>query len=203
MTARLQAAGVRPISAIVDITNYVLIELGHPMHAFDLAKLAGAEIRVRRAEAGETHHDARRRRAKARRRHAGHRRPRSRAGDRRRDGRRRLGGLARRRRRVAFESAYFKPASVRRTSKRLGLKTEASSRFERGADIGAPVVALQRARGADRSIGAGQVVGPVVDCYPQPRGAAHAASAARAPRARCSASRFPTPTSSGSCAAWA
>ena len=53
MTSRLQAAGVRPISAIVDITNYVLLELGHPMHAFDLAKLAGAEVRVRRAKKGE------------------------------------------------------------------------------------------------------------------------------------------------------
>src|SRR5712691_5924160 len=53
MTSRLQAAGIRPISAIVDITNYVLIERGHPMHAFDLAKLAGAEIRVRRAKKGE------------------------------------------------------------------------------------------------------------------------------------------------------
>ena len=53
MATRLQAAGVRPISSIVDITNYVLIELGHPMHAFDLAKLAGPEIRVRRALAGE------------------------------------------------------------------------------------------------------------------------------------------------------
>jgi len=50
MASRLQAAGVRPISAIVDITNYVLIERGHPMHAFDLAKLAGAEVRVRRAK---------------------------------------------------------------------------------------------------------------------------------------------------------
>src|SRR5690349_10048003 len=54
MSSRLQAAGVRPISAIVDITNYVLIERGHPMHAFDLATLAGPEIRVRRAMKGET-----------------------------------------------------------------------------------------------------------------------------------------------------
>src|SRR5580765_6480496 len=53
MTSRLQAAGVRPISAIVDITNYVLLERGHPMHAFDLATLAGAEIKVRRAKKGE------------------------------------------------------------------------------------------------------------------------------------------------------
>src|SRR5215471_10102483 len=54
MTARLQAAGVRPISSIVDITNYVNLELGQPMHAFDFAKLAGAELRIRRAKPGET-----------------------------------------------------------------------------------------------------------------------------------------------------
>src|SRR5580765_7419340 len=54
MAARLQAAGVRPITSIVDLTNYVLIELGHPMHAFDLSKLAGPEIRVRRAKPDET-----------------------------------------------------------------------------------------------------------------------------------------------------
>ena len=61
---------------------------------------------------------------------------------------------------VAFESAYFKPASVRRTSKRLGLKTEASSRFERGADINAPVVALQRIAALIGQIGAGRVSAP-------------------------------------------
>ncbi len=64
---------------------------------------------------------------------------------------------------VAFESAYFKPASVRRTSKRLGLKTEASSRFERGADISVQVVALQRAIALMEQIGAGRVVGSIVD----------------------------------------
>ena len=64
MATRLQAAGVRSISSIVDITNYVLIELGHPTHAFDLEKLAGPEIRVRRATAGRAAHDARRRRAR-------------------------------------------------------------------------------------------------------------------------------------------
>ena len=169
MAERLHAGGVRPISTIVDITNYVNLEIGQPMHAFDLAKLAGPEIRVRRAKRGETIRTldgidrtlepdmlviADRDRAQAV------------AGV--------MGGAASEvsasTRLVAFESAYFKPASVRRTSKRLGLKTEASSRFERGADIGAQVVAIQRAIALMEQIGAGAMIGPVVDCYPQPRG---------------------------------
>jgi len=169
MTARLHAAGVRPISTIVDITNYVNLEIGQPMHAFDLAKLAGPEIRVRRAKPGETIRTldgidrklesdmlviADRDRAQAV------------AGV--------MGGAASEvsasTKLVVYESAYFKPASVRRTSKRLGLKTEASSRFERGADIGAQVVALQRAIALMEQIGAGDAIGSVIDCYPQPRG---------------------------------
>src|SRR5436190_255345 len=67
---------------------------------------------------------------------------------------------------IVFESACFKPASVRRTGKRLGLKTEASARFERGADVGAPVVALQRAIALMELIGAGKVSGAIVDRYP-------------------------------------
>jgi phenylalanyl-tRNA synthetase beta chain len=169
MAERLHAAGVRPISAIVDITNYVNLEIGQPMHAFDLAKLAGPEIRVRRAKPGEKIRTldgidrtlepdmlaiADRDRAQAI------------AGV--------MGGAASEvsaaTRVVAFESAYFKPASVRRTSKRLGLKTEASSRFERGADIGAQVVAIQRAIALMRQIGAGTAIGPALDAYPSPRG---------------------------------
>ena len=168
MTARLHAAGVRPISTIVDITNYVNLEIGQPMHAFDLAKLAGPEIRVRRAKPGETIRTldgidrklesdmlviADRDRAQAV------------AGV--------MGGAASEvspsTKVVVYESAYFKPASVRRTSKRLGLKTEASSRFERGADIGAQVVALQRAIALMEQIGAGTAIGPAIDAYPQPR----------------------------------
>jgi phenylalanyl-tRNA synthetase beta chain len=166
MSARLQAAGVRPISPIVDVTNYVLIELGQPMHAFDLAQLAGQSIRVRRAVKGETVRTldgverklepdmlviADRDRAQAV------------AGV--------MGGadseVSPSTRAIVFESACFKPASVRRTSKRLGLKTEASSRFERGADIGAPVAGLQRAIALMEFIGAGRAAGAVVDRYPK------------------------------------
>jgi phenylalanyl-tRNA synthetase beta chain len=171
MSARLTAAGVRPISAIVDVTNYVLLELGHPMHAFDLARLAGPEIKIRRAAKGETIRTldgvertldpdmlviADRDRAQAV------------AGV--------MGGAAAEvsssTQAIVFESAYFKPSSVRRTSKRLGLKTEASARFERGADIGAPVMALQRAIALMEQIGAGKVAAPVVDQHSTLREAA-------------------------------
>lgn len=168
LTRRLHAAGVRPISAIVDITNYVLIELGHPTHAFDLAKLAGPEIRVRRAKRGETIRTLD-------------------GGDRRlepdmlviadRDRAQAIAGvmggadseISRGTTTVVFESAYFKPASVRRTSKRLGLKTEASSRFERGADVNAAVTALERIAALMTQIGAGHMSGSVVDVYPSRR----------------------------------
>jgi phenylalanyl-tRNA synthetase beta chain len=168
MASRLQAAGVRPISAIVDITNYVLIERGHPMHAFDLAKLAGPEIRVRRSKRGETIRTldnvdrkldeemlviADRDRAQAI------------AGV--------MGGahseVSRATKAIVFESAYFKPASVRRTSKKLDLKTEASARFERGVDINGPLAAMQRAIALMEFVGAGKVSGPIVDRYPSPR----------------------------------
>ncbi len=166
MSTRLQAAGLRPISPIVDVTNYVLIETGHPMHAFDLATLAGQEIRIRRAAKGETIRTldgverrldpdmlviADRNRAQAV------------AGV--------MGGAASEvsssTRAIVFESAYFKPASVRRTSKRLGMKTEASARFERGADVNAPVAALRRAMALMEQIGAGRASGHVVDRYPK------------------------------------
>src|SRR5262249_25238778 len=165
LTSRLQAAGVRPISAIVDITNYVLIELGHPMHAFDLGKLAGAEDLDRSAKKGEVIRTldgvdrklddemlviADRDRAQAV------------AGV--------MGGAASEvsssTKSIVFESAYFKPASVRKTSKKLGLKTEASARFERGADINGAVAAMQRAIALMEFIGAGKISGPIVDRYP-------------------------------------
>jgi phenylalanyl-tRNA synthetase beta chain len=168
MTTRLLAAGVRPISPIVDITNYVLMELGQPMHAFDLASLAGAELRVRRAAPGETVttlDGVERILERDMLVIADGRRPQGIAGV--------MGGAASEvsaaTRTVAIESAYFKPPSVRRTSKRLGLHTEASSRFERGADIGSPVLALQRAIALIQQVGAGRLIGPLIDRYPVAR----------------------------------
>jgi phenylalanyl-tRNA synthetase beta chain len=166
MTARLEAAGVRPISPIVDLTNYVNIELGQPMHAFDIAKLAGPEIRVRRARKGETIRtlDQVERKLDTEMLVIGDRdRAQAIAGV--------MGGAASEvsegTRTVVFESACFKPTSVRRTSKALQLKTEASIRFERGSDPNAPVVALQRIVALMEQIGAGRVIGPVIDVFPR------------------------------------
>src|SRR6267142_1056753 len=168
LAARLQAAGVRPISTIVDITNYVNLEIGQPMHAFDLARLAGAEIRVRRAKPGEMIRtlDAVERKLEPDMLVIADRdRAQAIAGV--------MGGAASEvsasTKTVVFESAYFKPASVRRTSKRLNLKTEASTRFERGADIGAQAIAIQRAVALMEQINAGRPVGPIVDIFPRPR----------------------------------
>jgi len=168
LTERLHAAGVRPISNIVDVTNYVNLEIGQPMHAFDLAKLAGPEIRIRRAKRGETIvtlDDVERKLDPDILVIADRDRAQAIAGV--------MGGaeseVSASTAAIVLESAYFKPSSVRRTSKRLGLKTEASMRFERGADIGAQVKAIERAAELMAEIGAGRIAVPVVDCYPQPR----------------------------------
>lgn len=170
LAARLQAAGVRPISNIVDITNYVNLEIGQPMHAFDLVRLAGAQIRVRRAKPGETIRtldDIERTLDPEMLVIADRDRAQAVAGV--------MGGAASEvsaaTTTIVLESAYFKPASVRRTSKRLGLKTEASARFERGGDIGAQVAAIERAVALMTQTGAGAPSGPVIDCCPHARGA--------------------------------
>ncbi len=171
MQTRLAACGVRAINNVVDITNYVLLELGHPMHAFDRSRLRGPAIVVRRARPGETlvTLDGKRRTldpdmlviADAERASA-------------------IGGVmggaesevSDQTQQIVLESAWFKPQSVRATSKRLGLRTEASYRFERGADLTAPAAAMERALALIESTGTGRRRGSVVDCYPmayQPR----------------------------------
>src|SRR5438105_7848044 len=166
MQARLQASGVRPISNIVDVTNYVLLEMGQPMHAFDFSKLEGAQIRVRTAASGEsmTTLDGEKREltddmlviADAQR-------PVAVAGV--------MGGAASEvadgTTVIVLESACFNPLSVRRTSRKLMLKTEASMRFERGLDPRLPVTAMERACALLETIGAGKARATVVDRYPQ------------------------------------
>ena len=168
MAARLEAAGVRPINNVVDVTNYVLLELGHPMHAFDLARLAGGELRIRCARPGErvrTLDGVERALAVDMLVIADGARPQAVAGV--------MGGadseVTDTTVRVAFESAWFDPVSVRRTSKRLALSTDASFRFERGADIEAPVRAMRRAQRLLEEIGGGAPRGSIVDRHPAPR----------------------------------
>ena len=168
MQARLHAAGVRPINNIVDVTNYVLLELGQPMHAFDLEALADATIRVRTAMPGERIRtlDGQSRELLpemlviADAKHAS-----AIAGV--------MGGshseVTNATKTIVLESAYFDPRSVRRTSKKLGLRSEASMRFERGADPGLPAIAMARALTLLEAIDAGHGRGAVVDCYPNRR----------------------------------
>ena len=165
MQARLRAAGVRPISNIVDITNYVLIELGQPMHAFDYTKLGGGAIRVRTARPQETLRtlDGQMRTLAAETLViADAERAVAIAGV--------MGGsdseVSAETQTIVFESAYFTPQQVRRTSKRLGLKTEASTRFERGTDPRLPVTAMERACALLELVRAGTARGTLVDRYP-------------------------------------
>src|SRR5687768_14056987 len=164
---RLSVCGVRPISSIVDITNYVMLELGQPMHAFDYDKMRGGQVIVRRARPGEkmTTLDGKARTlspdmlviADA-----------ENAED--------IGGvmgganseITNRTTRVVFEAAYFAPGQIRATSKALGLKTEASTRFERGMDRTAPPRAIMRALELVEKIGAGRATGAITDVYPKP-----------------------------------
>ena len=167
MQERLHAAGVRSISAIVDVTNYVMLEMGQPTHAFDYAKLAGRALRIRRARPGEklrTLDDLDRDLQADMLVIADAERAQAIGGV--------MGGAASEigatTKLMVLESAYFKPASIRRTSKRLNLKTEASTRFERGADVNAAPVAIARAAALLQQIGAAQPLGPVIDKYPSP-----------------------------------
>ncbi len=167
LARRLEAADVRPINNVVDVTNYVMLELGHPMHAFDLDRLAGPEIRVRRARAGETVRTldgVDRTLVPDMLAIADAERPQAVAGI--------MGGAASEvgpgTRTIVLEAAWFDPLSVRRTSRRLGLATDASYRFERGADVAAPPAAIRRAHRLLADIGAGTPRGPLVDRFPAP-----------------------------------
>ena len=164
---RLESVGQRPINNIVDITNYVLFAVGHPLHAFDYQKLSGREVRIRKALEGErirTLDGVERKLDGQMLAICDAEQPVALAGV--------MGGaeseISESTNTLFLESAYFEPSSVRRTSKLLGLSTEASYRFERGADPGLPVKALNLACRLIEEVGGGRCVSPVIDVFPQP-----------------------------------
>ena len=165
---RLEAIGVGTINNIVDITNYVLMEYGHPLHAFDYHQLTENRIVVRRAKPGEKLKtiDAEEQEltpdmlviADAEN-------PVALAGV--------MGGfdseITDQTVDVLLESAYFHPPSIRKTSKALGMHTEASHRFERGADPEGVIPALNRAAHLITEIAGGEICSGIVDVYPGKR----------------------------------
>lgn len=168
MAERLEAVGIRPINNVVDATNYVLMELGHPLHAFDYDLLQGHHIIVRRARDGETivSLDGELRSLSSNDLViADEERAVAIAGI--------MGGMETEitdsTRNVLLESAYFDPISIRRTAKRLGMRTEASYRFERGADPEIPALASARCARIICEIAGGELAKGVVDSYPNPQ----------------------------------
>lgn len=164
MQRRLASQGIRPINNIVDITNYVMEEYGQPMHAYDLDLIAGKEIVVRRAEKGETFVTL--------------------------DGQERtmddsvlmicdgekavgvagiMGGensmITDNVQTMLFEAACFDGTNIRLSSKKIGLRTDASGKFEKGLDPNNAMDAINRACQLIEELGAGEVIGGVVDVY--------------------------------------
>lgn len=165
LVKRLAAVGMRSINNVVDVTNLVMMELGHPLHAFDCDRLEGSRIVVRRAGEGElftTLDDQQRTLTANDLVICDAARPVALAGV--------MGGqnseIADSTTNILLESAWFRPAAIRRTAKRLGLHTESSHRFERGADIGMVPMALDRAASLIADLSGGIVARGVVDEYP-------------------------------------
>lgn len=164
---RLHAVGVRPISNIVDVTNYILFESGQPLHAFDLDKLEGGRIVVKRARPGEkfiTLDGQERALTDQDLCICDAARPVGLAGV--------MGGLnteiTRTSRNVFLESAVFRPGTIRKTSRRLGLSSEASYRYERGIDQSRTVWALDRACAMMAAFGGGVVRRGLSKAEPRP-----------------------------------
>ncbi|MCR1954386.1 phenylalanine--tRNA ligase subunit beta [Clostridioides mangenotii] len=165
MQRKLIEAGVRPINNIVDITNFVMLELGQPMHAFDLKQVSTGKIVVRNAEDGEkfvTLDDTERELDKDMLVITNGERSLALAGV--------MGGanseVTEGTTEILFESANFKAENVRATSKKLGLRTESSSRFEKGINQDLANLAVDRAAQLVELLGAGRVLKGVVDEYP-------------------------------------
>jgi phenylalanyl-tRNA synthetase beta chain len=165
---RLEALGQDSINNVVDATNYVMLELGQPMHAFDFDRLAERRIVVRKARKGEkmrTLDGVERTLAPEMCVIADATRAVAIAGV--------MGGseseIGAGTRNVLLESAWFNPISIRRTSKALGLRSEASTRFERGADPEMAELASRRCAALIQEIAGGEILSGVVDVYPARR----------------------------------
>lgn len=163
----LMSVGLRPINNIVDITNFVLMETGQPLHAFDFDRLEDNRIVVRTAEEGEhftTLDQTERRLTRDMLMICDGKQPVAIGGV--------MGGMNSEietsTTRVLIESACFNPISIRKTAKKLGLNTEASHRFERGVDPGGTINALNRAARLMVELAGGKLVSGVIDQHPKP-----------------------------------
>jgi phenylalanyl-tRNA synthetase beta chain len=164
---RLLSIGLKPINNIVDATNFVLHELGQPLHAFDADKISGGKVLVKKCAAGTkftTLDGVERNLAADDLMICSATEPMCIAGV--------FGGMhsgvSTETKKIFLESAYFSPASIRRSSKHHGLKTDASFRFERGADPNITVYALQRAALLIIEIAGGKISSDIIDVYPSP-----------------------------------
>lgn len=165
LVRRLETVGMRSISNVVDVTNYVLLELGHPLHAFDFNLLRGRRIVVKEAQPGTSFTTLD---SQVRLLQAGDlvicdaEAPVALAGI--------MGGenseIGPQTVDILLESAYFDPMTIRRTSKRLGIHSESSHRFERGADIDMVPVALDRAAALILEVAGGTLAQGAIDNYP-------------------------------------
>lgn len=168
MQQRLEGAGIRAINNVVDVTNFVMVELGQPMHAYDYDQVAGHTLIARKAVAGENLHtlDDSSRLAKGEELViADSEKPAGLAGV--------MGGLesevTENTTTVILEAAAFNGPSIRRTSRSCGLHSEASGRFERGVDVTETQRALNRAAQLLQEMGACTVTKGIVDVYPEPK----------------------------------
>jgi len=165
MKRRLEAHGIRSINSVVDITNYVLLETGQPMHAFDFDRINGKAVNVRLASSGEkleTLDDKTRTLDSSMLVIADAAEPVALAGV--------MGGLGTEvtdsTRTILLESAWFEPSSVRKTSRKAGLSTDSSYRFERGVDIEGVTRALDMAASLINKYAGGKTAKGIIDVYP-------------------------------------
>ncbi len=162
---KLTSIGLRPINNIVDVTNFILYELGQPLHAFDFDKLSGHKIVIRSAVKDEpfTTLDSKKRKLlETDLLICDSEKPVAIAGV--------MGGenseVTNSTQNILIESAYFRPSSIRKTSKKLGLQTDASIRFERGCDPDLTLFAADRAAYLIAELGGGEIAAGSIDIYP-------------------------------------